>query len=56
LVEFALVLDGVFAGDDGVLGPEAVFDGVLGTALFTLIGSGTGGVLCVLFVGSFLCS
>ena len=29
LVEFALVVGGVFAGDDGMPGTEAVLDGVL---------------------------
>ena len=42
LIEFVLVLDGIFAGDDGVFGAKSVFDGVLGATLLALVGTRAG--------------
>ena len=56
LVEFALVVGRVFAGDEGVWGAESVLEGVLRGTLFALVGARTGGFLCIALVGATLCS
>ena len=50
LIEFVLVLDGVLAGDDWMLGPKSVFERVLCADLFALLGLRTGGEFCVVAV------
>jgi hypothetical protein len=50
--EELLELGGVLAGDDGVVGAEAVLESVLGGGGFAFGGTGPGAEFCVLPVGS----